>query len=96
MADGFSATWQSDALLRLSGHLDASHAAAAEAALERVAGSTVVDFSDLVYISSAGIGCLLAAQKRLGQTGKITIVNPSPSIREMFALAGFDTVFEIR
>ena len=71
-------------------------AAEAEEALARANASTEVDFSELVYISSAGIGCLLAAHKRLSKSGgSLRLVNMNAHIRELFELAGFDMVFEI-
>ena len=59
--------------------------------------SCVVDFDGLSYISSAGLGLLFATQKRLVDGGSaLTLVNLNPHIREIFHIAGFDKIFEIR
>lgn len=96
MAEGFTATWESPSVLRLCGRCDAFQAGKAEAALGRAEGSVDVDFAELDWITSAGIGHLLAAHQRLQkQGGGIRIVNVSPPIREMFELAGFHMVFDL-
>lgn len=96
VTEPFSATWVSNTVVRFSGRLDASQAAAADEALARAVADTQVDFSELDYIASAGIGCLLAALKRLRKSGaSLRLVGLNAQIRELFELAGFDTVFEI-
>lgn len=96
MTETFEARWQSEDVVSLEGRFDASQAAKAEAALARAETSITVDFSGLVYISSAGIGTLLAAHKRLQERGcSLKLANLNDHIRELFELAGFDMVFEI-
>lgn len=80
----------------LSGRLDAAQVEKAHEVLNRVTKSTTVDFKDLQYISSAGLGVLLAAQKRLSQTGsKLKLINLSSHIKDVFHYARFDMIFEI-
>ena len=80
----------------LSGRFDASQTEKARSVLNRVNGSLVIDFGQLDYISSAGLGVLLGAQKRLGETGSsLKLVNMNQHIREIFRIAGFDRIFEI-
>ena len=56
-----------------------------------------MDFQNLTYVSSAGLGLLFATQKRLVDNGAaITLVNLNPHIREIFTIAGFDNIFEIK
>jgi anti-anti-sigma factor len=56
----------------------------------------VLNFGELDYISSAGLGALFAAQKRLREAGKeLKLVHLKPHIRELFAIAGFDKIFAI-
>lgn len=82
--------------LRLSGRLDAAQAPLAQAALDRLSGSAVLDMSQLDYISSAGLGVLLKTQKRLmASAGGLRLVGVRGHIREIFAYAGFDQLFEI-
>jgi anti-sigma B factor antagonist len=93
----FSVSIGSNKEIRLAGRLDASQVATAKEALDRIAGSGTVDFTDLEYISSAGMGVLLATQKRLMASGnKLTLINLNKHIRDIFGYAGFDKVFEIR
>ncbi len=82
--------------IQLLGRFDASKADDAKEIFGNLSASAVVDFSQLDYISSAGLGVLLSTQKRLagsGQSLKLTQLNQH--IREIFRIAGFDRVFEI-
>lgn len=87
---------QSGDRLHLVGRLDASQVETARAVFNRVDGTCVVDFSDLEYISSAGLGMLLSVQKRLGESGdKLRLTHMNRHIREIFRMAGFDHIFDI-
>lgn len=78
------------------GRLDAAAAVRLERFLNGVRSSAVVDFAQLDYISSGGLGELFAAQKRLKSSGQaLTLKNLNPHIREVFSIAGFDAFFEI-
>lgn len=80
----------------MSGRLDASQADKARGVLRTIEESCAIDFTDLEYISSLGLGVLLEAQKRLKDAGAgLTLRNLSEHLRELFHLAGFDTVFDI-
>lgn len=80
----------------LDGRLDASHEATTETFLAQIDHSVVFDFANLKYIASNGLGLLFATQKRLLDRGEgLKLVNLNPHIREVFRLAGFDTIFDI-
>ena len=80
----------------LSGRFDASQAAMAETVLGAVTESRVLDLGDLQYISSLGLGVLLATQKRLMASGHhLKLVNVRGHVREVFHYAGFDAIFAI-
>ncbi len=80
----------------LKGRLDASQTDSAKKELEKLSGSVRVDFAELEYISSAGLGVLLATQKRLIQSGGgLTLTNMNKHIRDVFMYAGFDKIFKI-
>jgi anti-sigma B factor antagonist len=82
--------------IHLSGRLDASQAEKAKKEFEKIAISAVVNFKDLEYISSAGLGVLFAAQKRLKDAGQgFKLINMNQHIRDVFRYARFDLVFEI-
>ncbi len=80
----------------MEGRFDASQEAVASAVFTQINQTTSVDCSKLEYISSAGIGVLIAAQKRLMQTKQeLRLKNLSPHIAEIFKYAGLDTIFSI-
>ena len=82
--------------IELHGRLDASQTDRAREILNAVNESCIIDFGALDYISSAGLGVLLGAQKRLAESGKaLKLVNLNRHIRELFHIAGFDHIFEI-
>jgi anti-sigma B factor antagonist len=85
-----------DGHVRLQGRLDATQVEAARAALAEIDTSCTVNFEALEYISSAGLGILLSAQKRLSQSGhSLKLTNLNSHLREIFRIAGFDRVFTI-
>ncbi|HTP14054.1 MAG TPA: STAS domain-containing protein [Bacteroidota bacterium] len=85
-----------DGHIALTGRLDASQADKAKMEFDKVSKSTVVDFKDLEYISSAGLGVLFATQKRLKDAGQgLKLVNMNQHIRDVFRYARFDLIFEI-
>jgi anti-anti-sigma factor len=85
-----------DDAISLHGRFDASQVPRAAEVLDQITGSCVVDFAELSYISSAGLGLLFATQKRLVDGGAaLKLVNLNPHIRELFSIAGFDHIFEI-
>ena len=82
--------------ISMHGRLDASQVGTARAVFDQITESCEVDFAELSYISSAGLGLLFGTQKRLVDSGGgLTLVNLSPHIREIFQIAGFDNIFEI-
>lgn len=85
-----------DGRVAFIGRLDASQVDGARKVLQGIATSCTLDFAELEYISSLGLGVLLEAQKRLTVGGHgLTIANLSPHIRDLFELAGFDLIFKI-
>ena len=82
--------------VRLQGRLDASQSEEAAKMLSKVSKSAIVDFRDLEYITSAGLGVLIAAQKRLKEAGHgLTLTNMNNHIRDVFRYARFDLIFKI-
>jgi len=92
----FTVTVVDDGTMKLAGRLDASAAEAASEAFGKIKTSVTMDFSDLEYISSAGLGVLFAAQKRLKAEGHgLKLRNLNSHIRDVFKFARFDLIFEI-
>ncbi|MFH1942431.1 MAG: STAS domain-containing protein [bacterium] len=82
--------------VRLRGRFDASQVEKATNALNQINESHTINFKELEYISSAGLGVLLATQKRLSEKGhKLKLIQMNNHIRDVFKWAGFDLVFEI-
>ncbi|MEM8551740.1 MAG: STAS domain-containing protein [Pseudomonadota bacterium] len=84
-----------------AGRIDSSTAAQfQETVIEAVEGGAtrmVLDFSDVGYISSAGLRVVLLAGKRLkGGGGTLALCGMQPSIREVFEISGFIGLFEVR
>ncbi|WP_458453993.1 STAS domain-containing protein [Methanobrevibacter sp.] len=58
--------------------------------------SLILDFTDLEYISSAGLRVLIATQKKLKPDNiPMTIKNVNESISEIFRMSGFDKILKI-
>ncbi len=80
----------------LSGRLDAAQTEKASEILSKITKSVTVDFKELQYISSAGLGVLLATQKRLSQSGnRLRLINLNSHIKDVFHFARFDMIFDI-
>ena len=80
----------------LSGRFDAAQEEKAFEVFNRIQKSCAVNFQDLEYISSVGLGVLLGTQKRLQETGhQLKLINLNNHIRDIFTYAGFDLIFTI-
>ena len=90
------------AKISLSGKLDFSTQKAIYLAIDEVLSSNVtreilVDLADVTFMDSSIIQALLSLQERANAAAKlVTLVNCSDTLREVFAIGGFDTVFTIR
>ena len=78
------------------GRLDAAQCEKAEGFMAGLEGESTLDFNDLDYISSAGLGLLLKTQKRLvAQGASLRIINVNNHIHDVFRYSGFHTIFDI-
>ena len=83
-------------VIHLKGMFVAGKSQKAEDILEGLNESTILDFKDLKYISSSGLGLLIKLQKRLEASGaNLKIINSSDHIRELFTVTRFDMIFDI-
>ncbi len=79
------------------GRLDAAQCEKAESFLEQLQGASTLDFNELDYISSAGLGILLKTQKRLAGGGAgLKIINVNNHIHDVFRFSGFHAIFDIQ
>ena len=84
--------------LALEGRLDTTTAPQLEAELKQsVNGVTelALDFSQLEYLSSAGLRVLLSAQKVMNKQGSMVIKNVNETINEIFEVTGFADILTI-
>mgnify|MGYP003595438019 CR=1 FL=1 len=84
-----------------SGRIDSATASAFEqvvnAEFENGATRLVFDFSQLDYISSAGLRVILIAGKRVRTLagGKLVLCSLGEQIREVFEISGFLSIFAV-
>ena len=58
--------------------------------------SLVMDFTDLEYISSAGLRVLISTQKKLKADDiPVIIKNVNDTVNEIFRMSGFDKILQI-
>ena len=83
----------------LEGRLDTTTAPELEAELNASLGGIadlVLDMKDLVYLSSAGLRVVLAAQKKMNKPGHMTVKNVCADIMEVFEITGFVDILDIQ
>lgn len=84
--------------LALSGRLDSLTSATLDRELQAVGGSAkiVLDFSDVSYLSSAGLRVLLAGHKRAkAENGSLQIRNIIPTVMSVFEMTGFSDLLSL-
>lgn len=84
----------------LTGRLDSVTQSELADSLEKVFSSgpvnLVFDFSNLVYISSAGLRVLLSAQKKVNASGNtMKITGAKPEVKGVFDITGFTGIMTI-
>ncbi|NNE36162.1 MAG: STAS domain-containing protein [Rhodothermales bacterium] len=93
----FEIGFNSDNQVIVAGRLDASHSDEALRFLDTLTAPCVVNLEKVEYISSAGLGALLATQQRLAEShgGGLRLIKLNKHLSEIFRIAGFDQVFDI-
>lgn len=84
--------------LALSGRLDTNSSPSLEAELKQSVGGVkelIFDFSEVEYISSAGLRILLAAQKVMNRQGSMKLIGVSTDVMEVFEITGFSDILTI-
>ncbi len=83
-------------LVTVRGEIDMDNAGELVDALERVAGTAVVDISGVTFIDSTGLQGLLRAQKTARQRGDDLILrHPSRAVRRLLELTGLSDGFTV-
>jgi anti-sigma B factor antagonist len=91
---------ESISLVGLSGRLDQTVTPKVEAALLKELaegnGHLIVDMTEVSYVNSGGLRCLLTAWRKANdQEGRIVLCSLSDRVKNVFEIVGFDKVFEI-
>ena len=84
--------------IAVEGRLDTTTAPQLEAELKHsIDGITALtmDFSNLEYISSAGLRVLLSAQKVMNKQGSMVVRHVNETISEIFEVTGFVDILTI-
>lgn len=87
------------ASVSLEGRLDTVTAPELEKALMELIPNLTelkLDFTDLDYISSAGLRVLLAAQKAMNKQGSMTLTHVNEAVMEILEVTGFTDILTIR
>jgi anti-sigma B factor antagonist len=85
--------------LKVSGRLDTTTAPDLEKELLdqlKDVEELCIDFSDLEYISSAGLRVLLSAQKTMNKQGSMELTGVNDTIMEIFEVTGFNEILTIK
>jgi len=81
-------------IVKLDGFIDTYNARFFTTQMEKVAKiskKTIIDFSNIDYMSSSGIGAL----NEVNKSGNVVLLKVQSKIREILQLLGFDQLFEI-
>jgi anti-anti-sigma factor len=92
----FAIQYGDDGIIVCTGRLDAAQCTKGQAFMDEIVKSSTLDFANLEYISSAGLGILLKTQKRLAESGAaLKIINVNKHIHDVFRYSGFHAIFDI-
>jgi anti-anti-sigma factor len=88
-------------ILGLSGKFDFEGAKTFGERITQILGGVerniLLDFTDVTYISSAGLRVLVLAAKQLaGSGGKMVLAGVTDPVRKVFQLCALDSIFTIR
>lgn len=82
-------------ILKVIGRLDTSTAPQLEAEMNDSLDSAkdlILDFSELEYISSAGLRVILKAQKIMNKQGTMKLTGVNDTVMEVFDITGFSDI----
>ncbi len=84
-------------IIEVTGRVDTTTAPELEAGLKLGGSETLtLDLSGVPYMSSAGLRCLLTAQKTMmAGGGSMTVTGVQPAVREVLDITGFSSILTI-
>jgi anti-anti-sigma factor len=85
---------EASAVIRLAGEFDLYNVNELAEVVDGLANAhaVVVDLTEVTFIDSTVLGCLVRLQR---QSGKLAIYGPPPDVRRAFAVSGLDRYFSI-
>lgn len=85
--------------IKITGRLDTMTAPQLEKELDESLDGVeelIFDFSELEYVSSAGLRVLLSSQKRMKRQGDMIIQNVNNDVMDVFEITGFVDILTIK
>ena len=86
-------------VIAIKGDFDTNAAPKIDGKLSECVGKTddlVLDFKDVLYVSSAGLRVILKIQKAMEEkNGKLTLINVCDEVLDVFEFAGFLSILTI-
>ena len=68
-----------------------------DSVLDKGVRQVVIDFKDVPFIDSSGVGEVLRLFKRMRDTnGEVVLMNPNQKLRDLFTMYRFDQFMKIR
>ena len=90
-------TQDQTSILTLNGRLDANTSPGFHeklmATIATGASHVIVDLTEVVYLSSAGLRAFLAGAKKIAAQGRLSLSGVRPHVAEVFEISGFDELF---
>ncbi len=87
-----------EVLLALTGRIDTATSSSLDSEISSLSDSVsklTLDFSNVEYISSAGLRVLLTSHKKFESKDGLYIQNINQTVSEVFEITGFDMIFHI-
>ena len=84
--------------VKLEGRLDTTTAPELESELGKNLDGIkelTFDFTDLEYLSSAGLRVLLNTQKTMNQQGEMKLIGVNDTVKEIFEVTGFTDILTV-
>ncbi len=92
----FNINFENENEVVISGRFDAAQVDRVKRVLDAVSKDCIVNFQNLEYISSAGLGSLLNLYSRLKNSGhSVQLKNLNKHVREVFKYSKLDGIFTI-
>jgi anti-sigma B factor antagonist len=88
-------------IVRIKGKVTFEYCPSLQSRLDNLAEKgvreVVIDFRDVPFIDSSGVGEVLRLFKRMREIGgDVTLINPNQKLRDLFSMYRFDKFMKIR